>query len=281
MREKTNKQKIFLILFGILLTFALLEIGLRLGGFLLSSNRFNNRIDYNNETYVVLCLGESTTAKLPGENSWPEELEISLNQRNKKIKFQVVNEGLIGVTSTYIISHIEENLVRYKPDMVITMMGINDNDPYVRYEKGFFENLRTLELFRLLKSHLESKIKDLDDKKQEVLVNKEISYYNSSTYNNYQTLYNILNERKVKLVIMQYPMRNVKEFKNMFDEEQQQNVIFVSNEENFKKALENASYDDYFTDHFAGDFGHCTLKGNMLIAENVADVVLNELNAVY
>jgi hypothetical protein len=28
---------------------------------------------------------------------------------------------------------------------------------------------------------------------------------------------------------------------------------------------------------FAGDFGHCTVKGNTLLAQNIADVILREV----
>lgn len=38
-----------------------------------------------------------------------------------------------------------------------------------------------------------------------------------------------------------------------------------------------ASYKEYFGDMFAGDFGHCTKKGNRLLAENIANVILKEV----
>ena len=44
----------------------------------------------------------------------------------------------------------------------------------------------------------------------------------------------------------------------------------------FKDALRKASYREYFNDMFAGDFGHCTPKGNRLLAENIAKVILKE-----
>jgi hypothetical protein len=42
----------------------------------------------------------------------------------------------------------------------------------------------------------------------------------------------------------------------------QENIIFVDNETVFKDAPEKESYKEYFRDMFAGDFGHCTVKGN-------------------
>lgn len=56
-----------------------------------------------------------------------------------------------------------------------------------------------------------------------------------------------------------------------------QDIIFVDNEKIFKQAVKKSSYDEYFTDNFAVDFGHCTPKGNRLLAENIANVILREV----
>ena len=104
------------------------------------------------------------------------------------------------------------------------------------------------------------------------------------TQHNYKQLYNILEKRSIKYIAMQYPTLSVDVLKSMFNENE--NIIFVSNEENFKNALENARYEDYFSDSFArrgsdflfkGNWGHTRLKGDILIAENVANDILEEL----
>jgi hypothetical protein len=51
-------------------------------------------------------------------------------------------------------------------------------------------------------------------------------------------------------------------------------ALVVSNELNFKKAVEKEGYDQIFVDRFAGDFGHCSQKGNLLLAENIKSVIL-------
>ncbi|MEI6831385.1 MAG: hypothetical protein WCK61_01610 [Candidatus Omnitrophota bacterium] len=100
-------------------------------------------------------------------------------------------------------------------------------------------------------------------------------YYNPVTIANYRKIKNILEKRKIKLVCVQYPVRGIKPLKSIFIG--QEDVIFVDNEEIFKKALLKTSYKEYFTDMFAGDFGHCTPKGNKLLAENIANVILKEV----
>jgi hypothetical protein len=55
------------------------------------------------------------------------------------------------------------------------------------------------------------------------------------------------------------------------------NVHFVDAEQVFKDAVARDSWDAYFTDQFAGDFGHKTPRGNALLAETVAPAVLDAL----
>ena len=73
---------------------------------------------------------------------------------------------------------------------------------------------------------------------------------------------------------MQYPLRNLETLRLLFND--RSNIIFVDNELTFKEALKKGNYKDYFTDMFAGDFGHCSPLGNRLIAQNAARVIIKE-----
>jgi len=92
---------------------------------------------------------------------------------------------------------------------------------------------------------------------------------------NYLKLKDITEEKRIKLVCMQYPMRSIKPLKELF--RGHNDIVFIDNEMLFKNAVKEAGYNDIFTDSFAGDFGHCTNKGNRLLAENIADVILKEV----
>ena len=50
-----------------------------------------------------------------------------------------------------------------------------------------------------------------------------------------------------------------------------------SGKKNFEEALLGADYYEYFIDMFAFDFGHCSRKGNRLIAQNVAEIILKNM----
>lgn len=92
-------------------------------------------------------------------------------------------------------------------------------------------------------------------------------YINPRTYNNYHKIKDIVFLFGAKLVVMQYPIRSILPLKKIFKEEQ--GAYFVDNEQVFKSAVEKEGFNKYFVDKFAGDFGHCTLEGNKLIAENI------------
>ena len=47
-------------------------------------------------------------------------------------------------------------------------------------------------------------------------------------------------------------------------------TIVVGNKDNFERALSDGKYEDFFRDRFRGTWGHCTARGNALIAENLA-----------
>ncbi len=176
--KTTLRQKIKLLILGICLFFVVLELGLRFGGFVISSVQAwrNNRGLSQKPQYKILCLGESTTA-IGGATSYPAQLENILNDHNKKFRFAVINKGVIGTKTKIIVKDLEYNLNKYKPDMVITMMGINDNDGYIIYGrmpnsklKRLFGELRVYKLFYLTRAHIEAKL-------SEILANKSGDAY--------------------------------------------------------------------------------------------------------
>jgi hypothetical protein len=101
------------------------------------------------------------------------------------------------------------------------------------------------------------------------------AFPNEETNRLYRTIVKKLIARGIKVICMQYPMRSVNSVKNILRNEPYYNKItFVSNEEQFKKILYEKNYGALFVDQFAGDFGHCTDYGNVLIAEMLADNLL-------
>lgn len=98
--------------------------------------------------------------------------------------------------------------------------------------------------------------------------------------NNYITLHRTLKDRNIKGIYVQYPMRDVGLLKEMLSGEKDfDSMIFIDNQPSFKEALDPQKYDDYFTDRNYDDLGHCTPKGNHILASNTADAILKYLNS--
>jgi tetratricopeptide (TPR) repeat protein len=472
-------KKIASVFLGLVLSLALLEVGLRLGGFVLSSmQEYGNLQSIKQKgTYRILCLGESTT-----QRQYPQYLEQVLNQRNIGVRFSVIDRGKAGTNTPAILSRVESYLAEYHPDMVVAMMG--NNDQGIKYYQDISESLtwifqhcRVYRFGRILCMQLLKKFQkkdiydsdradferkpraddqgtamaksgpkndqvdlefkkaiELDPKNDKVYVERgrlyrdqgkfqqavdcyrkateinpkndeawielgqlyyrfgawrltrdslrkaieinpknEMAYFELGrlcqrqgesrqaedlfkraielnpenslafyqlgilyrdqgklsqaedsfrrsdeirpqdertlgaiaslyeemgkpelakeytakaeklrlgdktgvTAHNYHKLKDVLDRNRIRLVCVQYPVRNVDPLMNIFAKDE--GVIFVDNEMVFKEAVKRSGYKEYFRDMFAGDFGHCTQKGNELLAQNIANVILREV----
>lgn len=398
-----NIKKILLVVLGIILSLVFLEIGLQITSFTLSIiKECKKEIIKDTNTITILCLGESTT-----DGQWPPILQAILNKKSKNKKFIVIDEALSGTNTRRIAEKIENYLIKYNADIVISMMGINDSGlDYKKYK------IKILSLFSLIVSHIkqlfyytdedllyldslhykelskskfvkiaynifnrtgyenyhmcmmlyyyieeknykdEKSIKMMDkiiSKKKQfnpheiidivdylklvknyniqqikkfIIENKnKIEYQKVSTESllkKYDLMYllegiksnkvhfddraNIKKSKKLNkentkknynyiiqeiyrnnensLVFpMQYPTLSIEKLKqDLKDSPYYDKLIFISNEENFKQALQTHKTEEIFRDMFAGTFGHCTEFGNTLIAENVAETILKLYN---
>jgi len=158
-------QKIALVLFGLILSLLLLEAGMRLGGFVLASIQEYGNLQsiMQKGAYRILCIGESTT-----QGQYPHLLEQVLNKRDIGVHFSVIDKGKAAKSTLVLMDEIEFNLAEYHPDMVVAMMGINDEGRHMPREmlttsggKLFIRSLRTYKLARLLWLHLLKKAEEM------------------------------------------------------------------------------------------------------------------------
>ncbi|MCC6758869.1 MAG: hypothetical protein IT395_04505 [Candidatus Omnitrophica bacterium] len=98
---------------------------------------------------------------------------------------------------------------------------------------------------------------------------------NPVTKENYRRVIAVLNEKHIETFVLSYPLRSLSEATNILEGIAGGDLaVQVDNEKVFKDAVAQGRYEDYFIDRFAGDFGHCTPKGNHVLAENVAEAIL-------
>jgi len=176
MEYKNLRQKFFLILFGLAVVFLVLEVGLRVAGYIYNSYRIKDRVArVNNEnTFRILCIGDSYTFGHGATTgySYPEQLEKMLNKNNSHRKFIVYNRGISGANSSRMLKELPENLKRYNPDAIIIMTGMNNRwnlqeSNYFLFKKGaktyfcradaFLTRLRSYKLLKILVGSLRNK----------------------------------------------------------------------------------------------------------------------------
>lgn len=146
------RRKIGLILFGIGISLIIVDITFRAAGFIyLRAQENRNRRSFSKwGEYQILFLGESTTAE-GGMDSYPRKVGSLLREKIPGIKFSVINKGTPGVDTTHILSRLEDNLRQYKPNMVVTMMGINDQAADVAHGGRLFRGIGYIKRLRLYK----------------------------------------------------------------------------------------------------------------------------------
>lgn len=121
-----------------------------------------------------------------------------------------------------------------------------------------------------------------DTKKNEGLATKymlrvrnvKLNYASLVTYDNYRKICDIVLGNFVQLFCVQYPGRDIGPLVKMLADRKE--ISFVDNEQVFRDALENHSYEEIFTDCFAGDFGHMTALGNSILARCVARQIVKK-----
>jgi len=152
------RQKVLLALFSLAFSLVILEVGLRAAGFifLFQQEHKNRRVLEKREVCRVMCLGESTTFE-----QYPPYLQEALDRYDSGIKFSVIDKGLPGSNTSVILRSLERELNRYRPNIVVAMMGINDIAGKVPAETAeeslqpvSVRRLRTYKLFQWLKLQL-------------------------------------------------------------------------------------------------------------------------------
>ena len=166
-------KKILLIIIGIFLSLIILEIGLQTVSYtniLIKNYKINKQLKDKN-TITILCIGESTT-----DNQWPPILQKILDKKSKNKKFTVIDEGHEASRTNYLMQEvINKKLQLYNPDIIISMMGINDEDKIVKQLKKF--KLKTISLIYLIIENIKELSIANNLFAQEINKKKEFNYY--------------------------------------------------------------------------------------------------------
>ena len=153
------------IMITILLLVVTLEILMRLIGFIPTAPQdiANQASQWDSQSFRILTLGESTTAG--HETSWPGELEKKLRANCGDQNVHVFNGGVSSATTSYLLAHIQSQVKRFQPHLVIIMAGINDIY-YTKYDfdadskwRLFLDRIRVVKLYRWVKDNIKYSLK--------------------------------------------------------------------------------------------------------------------------
>jgi len=296
------------ILLRIILFLLFLEGLLTLGGWvsLMVQNSYDQQIA---GSYRILCLGDSVTAR-GGEFAYPHLLQNSLNKAQSAIRFQVINNGRIGWSSTEMSEHFDEFLKVHHPDMVIIMLGLTDQlnffklvpvNQKTRFKFLIFDRIK---VYRLIKRILKDGLISLNnDFKKNITTDNKFAHdsalpptvldirsptrfsilvqnywnivrYHPLTIRNYNDMVDLALSKGIRVVVMQYPLDSIEPLRKIIYNKNK--VIFIDNEKVFKDHVKKDGYEKYFIDQD----GHLAPDGAVLLVSRMTNNILNEINKI-
>ena len=80
------------------------------------------------DAITILCVGDSHTygAPLPEEESYPSQLQELLERRYPSREFRVVNLGLPGVNTGFVVNRLKRQILELRPQLVMVSAGRNN-----------------------------------------------------------------------------------------------------------------------------------------------------------
>lgn len=127
MKLKSLQQKVLLILCGLIVAVLLGELFFRIAGLIVDETKVTQLKD---NSYRILCIGDSSTFGFGASDaerfSYPAQLQRILKEKETDRKFEVINLGIPGISSSQVLNRLRRNISEYDPDMIIVMVGIND-----------------------------------------------------------------------------------------------------------------------------------------------------------
>ncbi len=182
-------KKFLAIFLGILFTFVVIEIGLRLFAF--DPEKSLSVSDKPNGAYTIMALGNSHTYGIgaPPGLDYPTQLGEIL-KKTRGDKYHVINRGLRNINSTFIAENLPQWLKEDRPNLVFLMVG----EPNYWNRYGYWEFLKEkkkgekageLEKFDFLRVFSTYKLIELLMNREESWLGSDQSDY-SNTFKGYK-----------------------------------------------------------------------------------------------
>lgn len=144
-------------LLGTLFAFVLLEVSLRIIGYIHNQSHYNKQIDAATVSgNTIICAGDSFTESFGATegNDYPAQLQKLLNHCDSN-DLSVYNFGRSGKNTAQIALEIPLYIEKHKPRIIVLLAGGANYWNMWGYKKeNFFERLRTVKFFKLIIGNL-------------------------------------------------------------------------------------------------------------------------------
>ncbi len=166
-RHKSFWTNLFASFTGIVTIFLILELSLRIVGYIHEKNNIiQNYKLAENADKVVICLGDSFTEGFGSSkgNDYPSVLN-NLIQGEFGEEYQTINLGQSGKNTTQIREEFNLYLENHTPELVILMAGSANYWNYYGFEDNgkFLYNIRTFKLIKLLYNNIFNNSKNINE----------------------------------------------------------------------------------------------------------------------
>jgi len=269
MKVTKLRQKIFLILFGLIVIPLLFEICLHAAGSIYYRTRIKRPYEIRDGKSIrILCVGDSFTFGhgATAGYSYPEQLEKMLNKNNSNPKFIVYNQGICGENSSQLLKRLPKYLEKYEADISIVLTGMSnswnllDSNYFLFKDSGiktffyradaFLSRLRSYKLLKIAIGNL-----------KRILLVQSVSTYKSKK--NELKASEVMNDNQAKMIIDKAVLEESKEhFKrgsSYWDIRKSTPAL-----KEFQKALE-INPNHYHSLLFLGDIYDCTGKDELAV----------------
>ena len=121
-------ERLLLVVLGIGLTLVVVEVGLRVGRFVLHQVGYRATRAEDVEGRVILCVGDSHTygTSIPRAHAYPAQLQTYLDRVDPEGRYTVVNRGVPGMNSSQVAHVLPSWLRQNRPDFVVVWVGSNN-----------------------------------------------------------------------------------------------------------------------------------------------------------
>ncbi len=278
-------KRLFFVILIIMLILVIAEIVLRLLGF--GYSVFYKKNDKIRPGYRIFCVGESTTcgvgASNPEEHNYPRQLELILKEHYEDDDIQCFFDLGIGVNSSEMLLKMPDYIKRYRPSLIILMVGANnwwnlDKSNIILFNKNqyisnaalrcliFMDRFRLWKLFKWVRMSLglysERCWLQHDTTKDEDLSEQKQTLYKMLAEHDIAEMVKICKASGIDVIISGYPMESGglrfidQEIAQTFD------IPFVNNFELFRALPDLDLY-------ISKDGWHPNERGYRLLADNI------------